>query len=180
MLVSGSYDTTLRIWNLADKQVPATAWRGSRPVHSLTQRCDFDSTGMSAGRQLVGIFNTLRDLCFGPTEIRVTGARASAASRIALCERRARRCQIEELEPRRLMAADVAPHVLLGSVYFEEATGDDSQPDIIQVSFVGGAAGTTLNRAHDQRRQAPGRPHRRRHVLRHGRRRPRRVSTSPA
>ena len=44
------------------------------------------------------------------------------------------------------MAGDVVPHVLLGSVYFEEATGDDSQPDIIQVSFVGGAAGTTMNK----------------------------------
>jgi len=44
------------------------------------------------------------------------------------------------------MAGDVAPQVLLGSVYFEEATGDDSQPDVIQVSFEGGAAGTTLNR----------------------------------
>jgi WD40 repeat protein len=28
ILVSGSYDTTLRVWNLGDKQVPATAWRG--------------------------------------------------------------------------------------------------------------------------------------------------------
>ncbi|MCC7085888.1 MAG: hypothetical protein IT427_12875, partial [Pirellulales bacterium] len=56
-----------------------------------------------------------------------------------------RRCTLEELESRRLMAADVAPHVLLGSVYWEEATGDDSQPDILQVSFVGGAQGTTLN-----------------------------------
>jgi protocatechuate 3,4-dioxygenase beta subunit len=44
------------------------------------------------------------------------------------------------------MAHDVAPQVLLGSVYFEEATGDDSRPDIIEVSFVGGAPGTTLNR----------------------------------
>ena len=46
-----------------------------------------------------------------------------------------------------MMAANpLVPHVLLGSVYFEEATGDDTQPDIIQVSFKGGAAGTTLNR----------------------------------
>jgi protocatechuate 3,4-dioxygenase beta subunit len=44
------------------------------------------------------------------------------------------------------MAGDVVPQVLLGSVYFEEATGDDSQADIIEVSFVGGAAGTTLSR----------------------------------
>jgi WD40 repeat protein len=33
VLVSGSYDTTLRVWNLAEKEVPSTAWRkaaGSR------------------------------------------------------------------------------------------------------------------------------------------------------
>jgi protocatechuate 3,4-dioxygenase beta subunit len=53
---------------------------------------------------------------------------------------------LEELEARRLLAADAVPQVLLGSVYFEEATGDDSQPDVIEVSFVGGAPGTTLNR----------------------------------
>ena len=35
----------------------------------------------------------------------------------------------EELEPRRLFAADLTPQVLLGSVYFEPATGDDSQPN---------------------------------------------------
>jgi WD40 repeat protein len=28
ILVSGSYDTTLRVWNLGDGSVPATAWRG--------------------------------------------------------------------------------------------------------------------------------------------------------
>jgi serine-aspartate repeat-containing protein C/D/E len=61
--------------------------------------------------------------------------------------RGSRRCHIEPLESRRLMAGDgLAPQVLLGSVYFEEATGDDSQRDIIEVSFVGGAPGTTLNR----------------------------------
>src|SRR5262245_23956308 len=92
---------------------------------------------MSARRQLVGILNTLRDMCFGP----------AADGPIPTVTRRTRRCQIEELESRRLMAADgLVPHVMLGSVYFEEATGDDSAPDILQVSFVGGAAGTTLNR----------------------------------
>ncbi|MEX2316840.1 MAG: SdrD B-like domain-containing protein [Pirellulales bacterium] len=45
-----------------------------------------------------------------------------------------------------LAASSLAPEVLLGSVYFEEATGDDTQPDVIEVSFVGGAPGTTLNR----------------------------------
>lgn len=40
------------------------------------------------------------------------------------------------------MAADV----LLGSVYFEEATGDDSAADVLQVTFQGGAPGTTLDR----------------------------------
>ena len=47
----------------------------------------------------------------------------------------------ETFEPRQMLAADV----LLGSVYFEEATGDDSEPDLIEVSFVGGALGTTLD-----------------------------------
>ena len=40
-----------------------------------------------------------------------------------------------------MMAADI----LLGSVYFEEATGDDTAADIIQITFQGGAAGTTLD-----------------------------------
>ncbi len=40
----------------------------------------------------------------------------------------------------------IAPEVLLGGVYFEEATGDDSQPDVIDITFSGGAAGTTLDR----------------------------------
>lgn len=57
------------------------------------------------------------------------------------------RGQIEALEPRQLLSGDgLTPEVLLGSVYFEEATGDDSQPDVIQVTFVGGAEGTTLDR----------------------------------
>jgi serine-aspartate repeat-containing protein C/D/E len=106
---------------------------------------------MSAGRQLVGILRTLRDICFGngaadsldPRPIR--NPKSAGTGRRAV--RNPRRCYVEELESRRLMAVSGAvPHVLLGSVYFEEATGDDSQPDIIQVSFTGGAAGTTLNR----------------------------------
>ena len=94
---------------------------------------------------------------------------------LSVALRRGRRCHLESLEPRRLMAGDVAPQVLLGSVYFEEATGDDSQPDVIQVSFEGGAAGTTLNRLvidGDKRRR---RALDRRRVLRHRRRRSRRV-----
>lgn len=101
----------------------------------------------------MGLFNSLRDLCFGSSDVASivssepgrprsrTGARTPRLAQ----NHAPRRCQIEELESRRLMAGDV-PQVLLGSVYFEEATGDDSQPDIIEVSFVGGAPGTTLNR----------------------------------
>ena len=62
-------------------------------------------------------------------------------------KKRQARGHVELLEPRQLLAADLlAPEVLLGGVYFEEASGDDSQPDIIEVTFVGGAAGTTLDR----------------------------------
>jgi protocatechuate 3,4-dioxygenase beta subunit len=99
----------------------------------------------------VGFFNTLRNLCFGeqaslrgeaalPCPAHTT-TKAPAAS-----ARRRRQCQIEALEPRLLFAGDSAPEVLFGSVYFEEATGDDSQPDVLEVSFVGGAAGTSLDR----------------------------------
>ncbi len=52
-----------------------------------------------------------------------------------------RACRFETMEPRRLLAADLH----LGSVYFEEATGDDSEADVIEVSFEGGAAGTQLD-----------------------------------
>jgi protocatechuate 3,4-dioxygenase beta subunit len=49
-------------------------------------------------------------------------------------------CRFEPMEPRRMLAADLH----FGAVYFEEATGDDSQPDVIEVTFEGGAAGTQL------------------------------------
>ena len=54
----------------------------------------------------------------------------------------------ELLEQRQMLAADLpaASEILLGATYFEEATGDDSAPDVIQVTFEGGAAGTTLDR----------------------------------
>ncbi|MEO0529952.1 MAG: SdrD B-like domain-containing protein [Planctomycetota bacterium] len=57
--------------------------------------------------------------------------------------RTARQTRLESVEPRQMLAADV----LLGSVYLEDATeGVDNAPDTIQVSFVGGAEGTTLDR----------------------------------
>lgn len=51
-----------------------------------------------------------------------------------------KRCQLEPLERRSLMAADIH----LGAVYFEEATGDDSAGDRIEVTFQGGQPGTQL------------------------------------
>jgi serine-aspartate repeat-containing protein C/D/E len=91
----------------------------------------------------VGILGTLRHLCFGDNRSFAQAERISRNFKAAA--RGPRRCQIEELEPRRLFAADVAPHVLLGSTYFESDSGDDSRPDTLQVTFVGGAPGTTLN-----------------------------------
>lgn len=86
----------------------------------------------------MGIFSSLR-LFTGPT---------AKASRKARRRREARRTRIEQLEQRQLLAADglVPDDILLGGVYFEEATGDDSEGDILQISFVGGAPGTTLDR----------------------------------
>ena len=55
---------------------------------------------------------------------------------------RLRICRFEEVESRCLMAADL--HV--GSVYYEQAAGDDLQPNILQFTFEGGAPGTQLTR----------------------------------
>jgi hypothetical protein len=44
------------------------------------------------------------------------------------------------LEERKYLAADIH----LGAVYFEDATGDDSQGDTIQITFEGGEPGTEL------------------------------------
>ena len=93
----------------------------------------------------MGILASLGQLCF-PSRLDSTRRGVVVTSRTTTSvPRRGRRCSLESLEERRYMAADLAPPVVLGSVYFEEATGDDSQPDVIQVSFEGGAAGTTLN-----------------------------------
>lgn len=53
-----------------------------------------------------------------------------------------RLCRFEEMEERQFLAADIH----LGAVYFEDATGDDSQGDTLQITFQGGAAGTELTR----------------------------------
>ncbi len=49
-------------------------------------------------------------------------------------------CRFEEVESRRLMAADL--HV--GASYYEPATGLDTVPNVFQIEFEGGAAGTQL------------------------------------
>ncbi|MEX2141975.1 MAG: SdrD B-like domain-containing protein [Pirellulales bacterium] len=51
-----------------------------------------------------------------------------------------RRCGFEELEPRQPLAGDLH----LGAVYFEEASGDDSAGDRIEITFAGGEPGTQL------------------------------------
>src|SRR5579885_151383 len=52
-----------------------------------------------------------------------------------------RRCQIERLESRQMMAADIHP----GAVYFDPASGTDTVPNQFTVTFQGGAAGTQLS-----------------------------------
>ncbi len=52
-----------------------------------------------------------------------------------------RRCRIEKLQDRRPMAADI----YLGSVYYEDTTdGEDTTPDVIDITWVGGPAGAEL------------------------------------
>jgi len=54
----------------------------------------------------------------------------------------ARVCRVELMEPRCLLAGDIQ----VGGVYFEEATGDDSAGDTLQITFVGGPDGVQLTR----------------------------------
>jgi protocatechuate 3,4-dioxygenase beta subunit len=91
------------------------------------------------------LFNTLRGLYARNARYRPFSRAIRLIRNPQSAIRNSPRLQLEALEPRRLLAGD-GPDVLLGSVYFEEATGDDSRADIIQVSFVGGAPGTTLHR----------------------------------
>ncbi|MBI2824818.1 MAG: carboxypeptidase regulatory-like domain-containing protein [Planctomycetia bacterium] len=51
-----------------------------------------------------------------------------------------RRCRVEEVEPRKLLAADVQ----VGAVYFDPGSGFDETPNTIQITWKGGAAGTEL------------------------------------
>ncbi len=51
-----------------------------------------------------------------------------------------RRCRIEEMEDRRLMAADVQ----IGAVEFDPHNGEDKSPNVFTITWDGGAAGTDL------------------------------------
>ena len=53
--------------------------------------------------------------------------------------------RFEQLEIRNPLTASPTPDIHLGAVYLDPASGDDQSPNVIQVSFQGGAAGTQLN-----------------------------------
>lgn len=48
------------------------------------------------------------------------------------------------MEPRVLLAAHPFEPIQIGSVYFEEASGQDQAPDMLEITFEGGAPGTQL------------------------------------
>ncbi|HZZ27829.1 MAG TPA: hypothetical protein VFE46_07445, partial [Pirellulales bacterium] len=56
---------------------------------------------------------------------------------------RLRVCGFEHLEVRNPLTVSPLP-IHLGSTYLEPASGDDSKPNVILVSFQGGAPGTQL------------------------------------
>ncbi|HEY4309947.1 MAG TPA: SdrD B-like domain-containing protein [Pirellulales bacterium] len=74
--------------------------------------------------------------------LRFSRRRSTAELRTALRPRDSlyHRCRIEEMEERRLMAADVN----LGLVYYDPGSGEDNIPNVFQVQFNGGADGTQL------------------------------------
>jgi protocatechuate 3,4-dioxygenase beta subunit len=49
------------------------------------------------------------------------------------------------MEPRVLLAGDLIEPIEIGAVYFEEASGEDTAADVIQITFEGGAPGTQLD-----------------------------------
>jgi len=57
--------------------------------------------------------------------------------------RELRRCGFEQMEPRLLLTAEM---LVMGAVYIEQDVGSDMQGDLVQLSFVGGASGTELQR----------------------------------
>ncbi len=52
-------------------------------------------------------------------------------------------CRFEQMEPRRLLAVDIAT-IQVGAVYFEDAIGLDAAGDLFEVTWTGGAPGTQL------------------------------------
>src|SRR5262249_13849520 len=65
---------------------------------------------------------------------------------------RLRICRIEEIESRQMMAADL--HVR--AVYYDPASGLDHDPNTIQITFEGGAAGTELTHLVIDGKKDPG------------------------
>ncbi|MCC7084690.1 MAG: hypothetical protein IT427_06755, partial [Pirellulales bacterium] len=70
----------------------------------------------------------------------VQGSSALRIDDVQRATRDLRACRFEQLEDRKLMAGDVH----LGAVYYEPASGDDSTPNLIQVTFQGGVPSTQL------------------------------------
>ena len=79
----------------------------------------------------MGLLHTISRLGRWLGTSRSTAAHANHCLRI---------CRFEEIESRRLMAADL--HV--GAVYYDPASGLDTEPNTIQISFEGGAPGSEL------------------------------------
>ena len=52
-------------------------------------------------------------------------------------------CRIEQMEPRRLLAAGLVP-IHIGAVYLEDGSDRDDVGDLIEITWDGGAAGTQL------------------------------------
>ena len=55
-------------------------------------------------------------------------------------------CRFEESEPRLFLLASAVSPINVGMVYYDPHSGDDTSPNLLYVSFNGGAAGTTLTK----------------------------------
>ena len=90
----------------------------------------------------MGIFTTLARFVTGTPkhDSALRGPHFAVRQRQSITARRG--MAIEPLEERKLLAADIQ----IGAVYYEEASGEDLDADLIEITFDGGAAGTQLER----------------------------------
>ena len=138
LLVSGGFDASVRVWQL-EGPAQGQAMRQSEAVQSR------EGTGNSGalGNREVAVVSILRSFArFGRSLLRGRPLAPRTDRHCAASKQHTSR--FEQLEERKPLTANPFPDIHLGAVYLEPASGNDASPNVIQVTFQGGAPGTQL------------------------------------